>query len=172
MFLLAFKVWCLNRSMTLQKGHWVNMEISQITWKLLNSILSPHEDINKTNSRCSPAINVFYKHILHQHVDQHNQSRKPPVSRHKRREEVIWSESCALWPKCYSEMNLWVTLALIFVYVSVHFRTDSDGCLSLDVYLSGCVPSPFCLSPVDSLFFSCDFSRGKKPFTPVSVHLL
>lgn len=126
------------------------------TLKLLNLILSPREDINKTNSRCNPAINVFYKHILHQHVDQHNQNRNPAVSRLERREEVIWSESCALWPKRYSEMNLWVTLALIFVYLTVHFKTDSDGCLSLDIYLSWCVfilpfLSPFCLSPINSV---------------------
>lgn len=118
-------------------------------------ILSHREDINKTNSRCNPAINVFYKHILHQCVDQHNQSRNPPVSQLERREEVIWSESCALWPKCYSEMNLRVTLALIFVYLTAHFKTDSDGCLSLDIYLSWYVfilpfLSPSCLPPMNS----------------------
>jgi len=148
------------------KDIWVNMEILKITWKLLNLILSPCEDINKTNSRCNPAINMFYKHILHQHVDQHNQSRNPPVIQLKRREEVIWSESCALWPKCYSEMNLWVTLSLIFVYLPVHFKIDSDRCLSLDIQYTSLgvldvwdfqfysFLSPFHLF----LFFSCSFS--------------
>lgn len=104
---------------------------------------------------------MFYKHILHQHVDQHNQSRNPSASQHERSEEVVWSESCALWPKRYSAMNLWVTLALIFVYLTVHFKIDSDGCLSLDIYLSWCVLSPFCLPPVHSLFFSCSFPLTK-----------
>lgn len=124
---------------------------------------SPHKDINKTNSRCNPAINVFYKHILHQHVDQRTRSGNPPASRLERREEVIWSESCALWPKCYSEMNLWVTLALIFVYLSVHFKIDWW------MFVSGFVPlwgvfhfysflAPFCVSPARPLFLSCSFS--------------
>lgn len=80
---------------------------------------------------------MFYKHILREHVDQHNQGRNPPVSGLERREEDIWSESCALWPKRYSEMNLWVTLAPIFVYLTVHFKIDCDGCLSVDTYFLG-----------------------------------
>lgn len=36
----------------------------------------------------------------------------------------------ALLPDCYSQTNIWVTLALICVYLTVHFKTDSDGCLS------------------------------------------
>lgn len=109
----------------------------EITWKLLHLILPPHKDINKTNSRCNPAINLFYKHILHQHVDQHNQN--PPVSQLERREEVIWSESCALWPKPYSEMKFWVTLAVIFVYLIDHFKIDCDGCVSGYIHLSECL---------------------------------
>lgn len=171
MFFSAFKLRCLNyRVSDCTTG--INMEILQITWKLLNLILSPCRDINTINSRCNWAINVFYKHILHQHVEQHNQSRDPPVSRLERREEVIWAESCALWPKRYSEMNLWVTLALIFVYLTVHFKIDSDGCLSLDIYISGCFKSTllwhhFCLSSASlalACFITCMFPHWSSFF--------
>lgn len=97
----------------------------------------PRKDINKTNSRCNLAINMFYKHIPCEHVVRYNQGRNPSVSGLERRGEDIWSGNCALWPKRESEMNLWVTLALIFVYLTVHFKSDRDGCLSLDKYFPG-----------------------------------
>lgn len=59
----------------------------------------------------------------------------------------------ALLPDCYSQMNIWVTLALIFVYLTVHFKTDSDGCLSVDIYCSGRVSVPLFSSTLHHFAF-------------------
>lgn len=96
---------------------------------------------------------------------QHNQSRNPPVSRLKRREEVIWSKNRALWPKHYSAMNLWIALAQIFVYCTVHFKIESDGCLSLAIHLCGCVTLLPVIHAPTFLFFALPLRQT--PLTPV-----
>lgn len=60
----------------------------------------------------------------------------------------------ALLPDCYSQTNIWVTLALICVYLTVHFKTDSDGCLSVDIYRSGHVSVPLFSSSLHHFAFN------------------
>lgn len=109
---------------------------------------------------------MFYKHIL-------SPTCWTPQSEQKSSSEPTWEQGgksfglkAVLSPKRYSEMNIWVTLALIFVYLTVHFKIDSDGCWSLDIYFSG-----VCFSC--TLFYhhfafhlwthSCSFSLTKTP---------
>lgn len=77
-------------------------------------------------------------------------------------------------------MNIWVTLALIFVYLTVYFKTDADGCLSVVIYDSGHVSAPhftstlhhLCLSPVSCLFlmfFLCENSSPSSFFALVAL---
>lgn len=75
---------------------------------------------------------------------------------------------------------MWVTLALIFVYLTVYFKTDADGCLSVVIYGSGHVSAAhftstlhhLCLSPVNCLFlmfFLCENSSPPSFFALVDL---
>lgn len=68
-------------------------------------------------------------------------------------------------------MNLWVTLAQIFVYCTVHFKIESDGCLSLDIYLCGCVTLLLFIRAPTFFFFLCPCSQTETPHS-FSLQLL
>lgn len=74
----------------------------------------------------------------------------------------------ALSPKRYSEMNICVTLALISVYLTAHFKSNADGCLS-QTYTS-----------LDVFFFSSSFfhiasayllAHAFAPWTPFAINI-
>lgn len=43
---------------------------------------------------------------------------------------MSFSPKAALSPKGYSEINICVTLVLIFVYLTAQLKSNADGCLS------------------------------------------
>lgn len=91
-------------------------------------------------------MNAFYTHVLQQHGEWHNQNRNPSLSRLWNGGVGIWPESCALAKTLLKTINICVTLALIFVYLTAQLKSNADGCLSqtytsLGVfYFSTCCP--------------------------------
>lgn len=65
---------------------------------------------------------------------------------------VSFSPKAALSPKGYSEINICVTLVLIFVYLTAQLQSNADGCLSQTYTSLGvlllffCLPASTCVS--------------------------
>lgn len=81
-------------------------------------------------SRCNLTANAFSTHVLQQHAEWCNQNKNLSLSRMWNGGGGSFGPKAALPPKGYSEMNICVTLALISVYLTAHFKSNADGCLS------------------------------------------